>query len=238
MTMSEMSDRTSGFVQDLGDAVKQNPVSAALIGMGVMWLFASRGRPFGTAPSLRGIADAAQDVWQGASSNLQAASGGVQNGISSMSNRVREQAASVSNTIGESGSRLASNVADRAGEFPGAVTGALGDARESLAEMFRSQPLALGAVGLAIGAAVAASLPMTDVESEYFGETSDMVKDQMSEMAGEKAQQAADIGRKVYEAVVDEAQQQGLTVDNLKSTASEMSDKVTRLGSAVRPPRE
>ena len=40
--MSEFADRTSGFIDDLTDAARRNPVSAALIGMGVVWLFAGR----------------------------------------------------------------------------------------------------------------------------------------------------------------------------------------------------
>ena len=42
--MSEASERASDFVKDLGDAARKNPISAALIGMGVVWLFASRTR--------------------------------------------------------------------------------------------------------------------------------------------------------------------------------------------------
>ena len=37
--MSDMSEKTADFVKDLGDAARRNPVSAALIGMGVLWLF-------------------------------------------------------------------------------------------------------------------------------------------------------------------------------------------------------
>src|SRR6185312_6592046 len=95
--MSEMSQRAAGFVQDLGDAVKQNPLSAALIGMGMMWLFANRGQPSGGAAAIRGIADAAQDVWRGAGSNLQSSSEGIQSGLSSVSSAVREQANAASN---------------------------------------------------------------------------------------------------------------------------------------------
>src|SRR3954463_200140 len=29
----------SNFVQDLGDAARENPISAALIGMGILWMF-------------------------------------------------------------------------------------------------------------------------------------------------------------------------------------------------------
>ena len=37
--MSDVSEKGSDFISDLGDAARQNPLSAALIGMGVLWLF-------------------------------------------------------------------------------------------------------------------------------------------------------------------------------------------------------
>ena len=37
--MNSVSEQRSDFIQDLGNAVRKNPVSAALIGMGVLWLF-------------------------------------------------------------------------------------------------------------------------------------------------------------------------------------------------------
>ena len=37
--MTEVLERGSSFVRDLGEAARENPVSAALIGMGVLWLF-------------------------------------------------------------------------------------------------------------------------------------------------------------------------------------------------------
>ena len=37
--MNDISEKASGFIHDLGEAARQNPLSAALIGMGVLWLF-------------------------------------------------------------------------------------------------------------------------------------------------------------------------------------------------------
>ena len=38
--MTDMAEKGSDFIKDLGDAARRNPVSAALIGMGIVWLFA------------------------------------------------------------------------------------------------------------------------------------------------------------------------------------------------------
>jgi hypothetical protein len=67
--MSEVSQKTPGFVRDLGEAARQNPLSAALIGMGVLWLFTG-GRTSGRVGELarRGgfdrIPDAVNDAFE------------------------------------------------------------------------------------------------------------------------------------------------------------------------------
>jgi hypothetical protein len=47
--MNDMAGKGSDFIKDLGDAARRNPMSAALIGMGVLWLFA--GNKAGIGPS-------------------------------------------------------------------------------------------------------------------------------------------------------------------------------------------
>src|SRR4051794_34738112 len=37
--MTQVLDKGSNFVRDLGEAARENPLSAALIGMGVLWMF-------------------------------------------------------------------------------------------------------------------------------------------------------------------------------------------------------
>jgi hypothetical protein len=61
-------------------------------------------------------------------------------------------------------------------------------AQSSLADIFESQPLVLGVVGLAIGAAVAGAFRSSDIENEWLGETSGNVKDDLSARAGAVSQ--------------------------------------------------
>ena len=56
--------------------------------------------------------------------------------------------------------------------------------QSSLANLLDRQPLVLGAVGLAIGAAVAGAFQISDVENEWVGNLSDKVKADMSDRAG------------------------------------------------------
>jgi hypothetical protein len=109
----------------------------------------------------------------------------------------------------------------------------MGSARSNLSELFRTQPLALGAVGFAIGAGIAAALPSTDVETEYFGETSDAVKERAQELVAEQASRAADAAERALNAATEEARKQGLTIEGAKSAATAMSGKVERVVEAA-----
>jgi hypothetical protein len=221
------SDRSSDFLGDLGDAVKQNPFPAALVGMGIMWLFSNRSQ----------IADAgsgiARSFGQGAGSLVKSASDEIQGGVSAASQAARDGVTSSIDAVTEGANRMSDSVSSSFDRVPAMVGDAFDDLRDNLSETFRRQPLALGLLGLAVGAAVAASMPLTAAENEYLGDTSDLVKAKAGEIFEEKSQQAVELGTKVVDAVADEAQKQGLTPSQLKSAASELKDKVVRLGEAT-----
>ena len=61
-------------------------------------------------------------------------------------------------------------------------------AQTSLADMLERQPLVLGAIGLAIGAAVAGAFRTSDLENEWIGELSDDVKADLNTRAGAVSQ--------------------------------------------------
>jgi len=244
--MTSIETRASDFVRDLGDAVRQNPLPAALIGMGVLWLFAGGARRAGLDP-LRAANDAAAAGRSTMRNGLQAAGSGVADLDDNVRKTAREAGggtrdaiASAAGGLRNSGtaafertSRLGSQVADSATELAKAVPESASElfssARSNLRVMFRDQPLLLGAVGIAIGAGVAASFPATELESEYLGETSDQVKERAEQFVSEQAERAKDAAERALKAANDEAQRQGLTPDGLKSGASEIADRMKNL---------
>jgi len=133
----------------------------------------------------------------------------------------------------ETGQRLVRSVSEYTGDLPDRAGNLFEDAKDSLSDLFKSQPLAIGAVGIAIGAAIAAAFPATEAEAEYLGESSEFVRQKASEIAGEQVERATEIGKKVADAVVDEARQQGLTPEGLKSAATQLSDKAGRVAAAA-----
>jgi len=149
-----------------------------------------------------------------------------------------------SSTIAEHGSRTAGQAADAAASVYGATTNAASHAvdavsnaattaahamqetgtrwsstfQQNIGELFERQPLLLGAVGIAIGAGIAASIPTTEAENKVMGEASDLVRDAVSE----KATQA----RRMADAAVQEAKAQGLTPEAAGDALRRIGEKV------------
>ncbi len=77
---------------------------------------------------------------------------------------------------------------------------ALGAGR-SFVDFCCDQPVVLGAIGLAIGAALGAAFPTTESENRLMGETSDNLKEQASDLASEQYDKA----KSVVQAAASEA---------------------------------
>jgi len=195
--MSDTTEKTTDFLKDLGDAARRNPVSTALIGTGLLWLFTG-GKSVGRAgdlfrsAGLNRLPDTAKD-----------ALGNVGSGLGAGAESVRDIASSTLSTVREGAGSTLSQASDFAQSMR--QGDAFQAARENLAELFRAQPLALGAIGLAIGAGIAAALPGTDVENSYLGEVSKTVKSKTAEIAGQQVDKAVTRATDAMDAAADEA---------------------------------
>jgi hypothetical protein len=236
--MSDVSEKASDFVRDLGDAARKNPISAALIGMGVVWLFTGGRTAERVGDLVRGagfdrIPDAAGNALDAARSTLRSGSESVGKGVSSATETLRDAGAAGLDRVARTSSEVADTAYGYAQNIPDAGGALFNTARENLSELFRAQPLALGAVGLAIGAGIAAALPATDLEAEYFGEASDNFKEQAADFASEQVSRATAVAEEVVTAVSDEARNQGLTVDAAKSAIADIPGKLGRVVDAA-----
>jgi hypothetical protein len=245
----------SDFADALGSAIRENPVSAALIGMGVLWmflggsnttLFGGTGRKSIFRTAARGAAEAAgvvRDTAGHVGSSVSSAAEQVANTaagtISGMADAVRRSSAAAGDVASRTaaqardavsaGYEAGTDVASRAGEtLSNATTSAASALQErgsklgstlqqNLADMFERQPLLLGAVGLAIGAGIAASIPATEAEKQVMGKASDAVRGAV----GEKVEQA----KEMVGAAVDEAKAQGLAPKMAAQTERAMTGK-------------
>jgi len=211
--MTDMTEKGSDFVKDLGDAARRNPISAALIGMGIVWLFAGKAAvqpsEFLEGTGLDRLPDAAR------------------NAMSATQDRV----ASATDTLRtiETATRMASEYSKA---LPDSAD-VLATVRGNLTDLFKAQPLALGTIGLAIGAGIAAALPNTDIEKSYLGETSETLKNKAAEIAGQQIDKAATVASDVVDAAKDGARKEGLTLDDAKAAMDGLSGKLGRVVDAA-----
>jgi hypothetical protein len=201
------------FLGNLSQAVQENPISAALIGMGALWLLAGGAKTSlwgNNGKSIFGSRDPAVAIKQGADlmrgsvasgnadamgiGNIGSRSGGITRTATTV---LGEAAASLHRTASEPASQAVDSLSStyEAGltNASQALQGAkyrLSGMQQSVAESFDRQPLWLGAIGLAVGAGIAAGLPGTDSENRLMGDTSEVVKSQVKDFMGDKSRQA------------------------------------------------
>jgi hypothetical protein len=235
--MNDIQEMSTSFIADLGDSVRRNPLPAALIGMGALLLMSGRMGAVSAEVARRARLDripgAAGDALDSASSMVKSSVNSIGDRVTSAAGTVQDSAASAVDTATRFGREQAATVSQYARSVPGSASGLLDDARSGLAELFRTQPLALGAIGLAIGAGIAAALPATELESEYLGETSDAIRDKAREVAAEQVSRVGEAAETAINAAASEARKQGLTLDSAKSAAGDIKDKVGRVVEAA-----
>lgn len=244
MSATEKIQQSGGpFLQSLRNAAAENPAAAALIGAGVLWLFAGRVQigPVAKAGAAR-IADAAADAQRATSDAMASTWRSAKENVSGLASRAAAQVKRAGDRAGddageaappdlpepqresgapmqEQGAAMGRRVAD--GLHASAETFA--SARAQVSDALHSQPLTLGLIGLAVGAAVAAALPSTRVENETLGETSDALRDQAKQQMDRAANAASAAATKATE----EARAQNLTPDALKAKVEETATKMS-----------
>jgi gas vesicle protein len=235
--VSNAGSGAKGFGSGLVETVKANPVPAAIAGIGLGWLFMSgrkqnsgsdsysSGYPAGYNPGRRG-----QYVDYGSSYGTTNYSGSgqygsqntgtnfgsqAQNSVSSVASGVQDTASQVVSNVQDTASQVASNVQDQAGQLADTAQYGAQRAQTAFQQSLNSNPLGVGVVALALGAAIGLSIPESDKENQLFGDTRDTVVQQAQQTMQEKAQQVQTVAQQAVgaakDAASDAAQDQGLT---------------------------
>ena len=245
-----MSSTQSGdFLGGLQDAIRENPVSAALVGMGVLWMFTG-GAKLSTAAAL--LSPAARAAASGIGQGLQTsgdAVGAITEGVRSAGSRVIESVMDTISDAATSASETAtqayeaakdtavdstSNAKTTVSRQSAQAGGITGTVHSNLKDTFERQPLLLGAIGIAVGAAMAAGLPSTKVEADAVGDAADRVKAQAKDFASEQVDNVTEIAKRTFDAVKEEAVAQGLTPEAAKDGAAAIGDKLKTVAKAAR----
>jgi hypothetical protein len=198
-----MNTADNGFVGSLATAVQENPVAAALIGGGALWLLLANDKLKAAVGSASAAASSAVDAsaqnLHGAASRFQTTSAPPMapeqdtDGSFRVGDAYRRTSAAASGAISEATEKVRDRfdggvafAQENLGRFSESLPGIedLSNMQSSLTNLLDRQPLVLGAVGLAIGAAVAGAFQVSEVENVWVGNLSDKVKSDMSDRAG------------------------------------------------------
>lgn len=242
------SSNSPGFVGGLQDAIRENPVSAALIGVGILWMFTGGNKLTAAAamlgPAARSAASGAVSGVQHSVDALSNAGDGLRVLGGRVSNSVQETVSDASSVVGSAASRTYESLKGAAtsstsqpasgtssSESSFAFGGAL---QENIKQTLERQPLLLGAIGIAIGAGMAAAFPTTQTEQDIAGDTADGVVARVKDVASSTADRLGAAASRTLEAVKDEAREQGLTVQAAKDGAATIGAKVKSVAKAAR----
>jgi hypothetical protein len=137
---------------------------------------------------------------------------------------VGDYASDVSEKVRDNVSSYASSVAEYADHASESSTRIARQARStvgnSIQAVLREQPLTVAVAGAALGAAVAAAFPPTEIEKRNLGPAGKRLK----EAAGKAGEQIKEAGVQAKEKLVSAAEDRGLTADGLKEMVQEVGD--------------
>ena len=192
------SNGGSEFARNAATQARDNPLPVLLIGAGLAWLIS--GRKPASGPSVEASQGAGvrkahdvQDMAAGAAST-------VGDAVSSASAGIKEAFAAGASGVGAAGSK-AGLLAVSAGGAVQSGGEQLGNAATELQRLCADNPLVVGAIGLAIGAAFGAALPNTETEDRLMGAEADELKSALKAKAEEQMQR----GERAVQAGLSEA---------------------------------
>lgn len=156
------------FVRNLVSRVENNPIPTVLAGVSLIWLMSASSQP-----------SASREKLSSATSSLK-----------STSHDAAERTREAGHQVAAGASGVMHRVSDASRHTAESARTGLRNAREGYTEMLREQPLLVGVLAVAAGAALGALLPRTSAEDRVMGELSDRGADALKEKTEEKLQES------------------------------------------------
>lgn len=203
LSPGELIDTALGYVKggggeffgNLSNTVKANPVPTVLTSIGLIWLMAGQNREPQPHSSSGSTGPSLKDKLTGKVSGLKHQGEGLRDKTSQMGHDVSASLTDARSRVTDTGRQTADRLKHQADR-----------ARGGFNHLLTEQPLALGAMGIALGALLAAAVPPTRREDELLGSTSDQMTDKLRKKAEEGYQKASAMGQDVASQVRQEAE--------------------------------
>ncbi|HEX3157662.1 MAG TPA: DUF3618 domain-containing protein [Gemmatimonadaceae bacterium] len=198
------ADRVTDTQHTVMDTVRSNPLPAAMVGLGLGWLFLngrrqnatrmSRGASYEDVEYARGGDATQRQAYAGGASAAQMAGDADADGPRTLEH-ARERAGDPEHQAKGSASQLA----ERAQDAASTVTHRARTGARRVEEQFQDNPLAIGAVSLAMGLAAGFAIPTTDREVSLMGDVGSRVVDRAQGMARETADKVQHVASRVLD---------------------------------------
>ncbi|OSP52954.1 DUF3618 domain-containing protein [Pseudoruegeria sp. SK021] len=208
----------------------------------------------GAADGFKGAARRAGDVASNAASAVSDTAGATKGAIT---DAVRDTGQTVAERATQARARLAAGTEAMTDEARDRVIAAREKAveardaaaeygrrgRDKAADFYDEQPLVAGALALAVGAAIAAALPRTQVEDHYMGSQSDTLIEEAERIFAEEKAKVGEVARAAMDEAKDVADEAAEKIADVKSNADQsapsknavqaVADKVAEGGKRV-----
>jgi len=223
--VSNASQAAKGFGSDMFETIKENPVPAAIAAIGLGWLFmknsnkpqANQGRDYRgyqadyTRYGSGGYNSPNDYGYRSQPYQPQGNGGGALE-------QAQEKIGDIAGTAGDKVGKIADNAGETVGNIGGQI-GQIGDQAQYKAEQagdwfqrsLRENPMSVGAIALAVGAAVGLSIPETPQEHRIMGETRDNLVGKAQEAVQDTVQKVQRVAEVTQDTVQREVENQGLT---------------------------
>jgi Protein of unknown function (DUF3618) len=188
------------FFTNFGNTVKANPVPTLLTSIGVMWLMLGQNRrpPAPGESMFDHLGERTSSTAEHLSDTLGNAKARIKDTAARMAGKTSQLSEQASD-LGDSVAGFTHNVGEKVSASAHNVSDTLRQQGQQLQSRFdymlREQPLALAAIGIALGAAIGAALPATEQENKLMGAASDRVTRKAKSMASETYDKATELGK-------------------------------------------
>jgi ElaB/YqjD/DUF883 family membrane-anchored ribosome-binding protein len=177
--MRHSKDGGGEFVSNLTQTVKANPVPTLLAAAGLAWLASAQRHPQASTTTAHTGAATGATSGTGTGSDLRERVSGKVSGAKAHMGHARER-------IGEGAHGAMDSVRSGAQR-----------ANDGFHHMLEDNPMAVGAIGIAVGAMLGSLLPATRKENELMGGTRDRLADKARETVQKGFDKASEAGREV-----------------------------------------
>lgn len=232
----QAADTVSRTTSGVTSTIRENPIPLAMVAVGIGWMIwnsrasqedrnvryygslnAGYGDDYGTGyvSSYGGTSDESYDSF-GATTGAESQSfGEPQRG---RVDRAKERARDLSHAASQRATELAdrargaaTNVKQRTQQMAGTVADTTRRQAVRVEDAYYTNPLAMGAVALAVGLAAGLAAPVTDREIRLMGDARDKVVDRVKDLADETREKAERVVSHVAEEAKFAAREEGLT---------------------------